>query len=354
MKDTFSRNFYIFCSLLGSSKSYLEIEEAEAVKAKAAKEAEEAAALKVKNEEGQEEEDHEVVEEEPSLLLEDATKTEVAEEEVVEECGVMDDDFMQQLQVESESKGAELIKPEPESSTSSDEALHVTRTKTGTIVPRTYNDPKRRPSVATNGPIKEETSGSTKSTKSPVPEVIFKLGMEGRQKSYVNHYSTNPLALNKNQSAEERDRKRYLSHKFSLTGQGEFKWIGPTCGLKTVVLQTVRTSLLQLHSQLPAIFMHPNWTTMRKSWISAVNSCVSPYDLGRVLTVLAACIRPVAFTSVWHESLGHIRLQRQTALDREEKKKLDKKEKKEKELEEEMHRLHTVHYTKGLKHQVNI
>ena len=83
-----------------------------------------------------------------------------------------------------------------------------------------------------------------------------------------------------------------------------------------------------------------------------MNACVSPKDLGRALSVLAACIRPVVFTSVWLESLGHIRLQRQTALDREEKKKLDKKEKKEKELEEEMHRLHTVHYTKGPKYQV--
>ncbi len=49
-----------------------------------------------------------------------------------------------------------------------------------------------------------------------------------------------------------------------------------------------------------------------------------------------------------------MRLQRQTALEREEKKKVDKKEKKEKELEEEMHRLHTVHYTRGLKHQVTL
>jgi nucleosome-remodeling factor subunit BPTF len=156
------------------------------------------------------------------------------------------------------------------------------------------------------------------------------------------------------QASEERDRKRYLSHKFSITGCGEFKWSGSTFGNRTVMLQTVRSTLLQLHSQLPAIFMHPNWAgSMRKSWIQAVNQSVSPTDLGRVLSILVACIRPVVFSIVWHESLGHIRLQRQTALEREERKKVDKKEKKDKELEEEMHRLHTVHYTKGLKHQVN-
>jgi nucleosome-remodeling factor subunit BPTF len=88
---------------------------------------------------------------------------------------------------------------------------------------------------------------------------------------------------------------------------------------------------------------------MRKSWIQAVNQSVSPTDLGRVLSILVACIRPVVFSSVWHESLGHIRLQRQTALERVERKKVENKDK---ELEEEMHRLHTVHYTKGFKHQV--
>jgi len=219
-------------------------------------------------------------------------------------------------------------------------------------VPRSYaSAAEKRKEVTANGSVDAKKSDSAKS--SPVPtDILFKLGMEGRHKTYVNQYSTNSLALNKNQAAEERDRKRYLSHKFSLTGTGEFKWIGSTSGLRSTLLQTVRATLLQLHAQLPATFMHTNWTTMRKSWILAVNSCVSPQDLGRVLSILAACVRPVAFAPVWHESLGHIRLQRQTALEREEKKKLDKKEKKDKELEEEMNRLHTVHYTKGLKHQV--
>merc|ERR1712071_385264 len=125
--------------------------------------------------------------------------------------------------------------------------------------------------------------------------------------------------------AEERDRKRYLSHKFALTGAGEYKWIGSTFGNKTAMLHTVRATLLRLHSQILATFMHPNWTLMRKPWIAAVNACVSPRDLGRARSVLAACIRPVVFTAVWHDSLGHIRLQRQTAFDREEKKKVDRR-----------------------------
>ena len=317
----------------GKNKSYLEVEE-ETAKQEAIKEEE--------------------TEEIEPMETDQVVKTETGiekEEEVVEECGVEvdDDDFMQQLRVDAEETKSKEIKTEPEST--AEGSTYSTRTKTGTIVPRSYaSAAEKRVASAAND---EKKSDSAKS--SPLPtDVLFKLGMEGRHKTYVNHYSTNALALNKNQAAEERDRKRYLSHKFSLTGTGEFKWIGATSGQRSSLLTTVRTTLLQLHSQMPATFMHTNWAHMRKSWITAVNSCVSPQDLGRVLSILAACVRPVAFTSVWHESLGHIRLQRQTALEREEKKKLDKKEKKEKELEEEMNRLHTVHYTKGLKHQVII
>jgi hypothetical protein len=59
---------------------------------------------------------------------------------------------------------------------------------------------------------------------------MFKLGMENGFKSYVNQYSTNIGALNKLQRNEERDKKRHLSHKFSLTQASEFKWIGSLYG----------------------------------------------------------------------------------------------------------------------------
>jgi nucleosome-remodeling factor subunit BPTF len=59
---------------------------------------------------------------------------------------------------------------------------------------------------------------------------MFKLGMENAFKSYVNQYSTNVAALNRLQRNEERDKKRHLSHKFSLTQASEFKWIGSLYG----------------------------------------------------------------------------------------------------------------------------
>ena len=54
--------------------------------------------------------------------------------------------------------------------------------------------------------------------------------------------------------------------------------------------------------------------------------------------------------------VGHVKLQRITAVEREERKRTEKKEKKEREDEEERNRLtfNFVKYTLGLKHQVLI
>jgi nucleosome-remodeling factor subunit BPTF len=62
----------------------------------------------------------------------------------------------------------------------------------------------------------------------------------------------------------------------------------------------------------------------------------------------------VVFAPVWHEALGHVRMQRLTSAEREERKRLDKKDKKDKEEEEERNRLtyNFVKYTLGLKHMV--
>lgn len=55
---------------------------------------------------------------------------------------------------------------------------------------------------------------------------LFKLGMENNYKNYVNQYSMNTIALNKFQKSEDRDKKRHMSYKFSLTAASEFKWPG--------------------------------------------------------------------------------------------------------------------------------
>lgn len=58
---------------------------------------------------------------------------------------------------------------------------------------------------------------------------------------------------------------------------------------------------------------------------------------------------------MWHEQLGHVRLQRTTASEREERKKIEKREKKEKEEEEERNKIaFFVRYPVPFKHQVNL
>lgn len=243
----------------------------------------------------------------------------------------------------------------------------MTRSKTGSLHPRTFNmdDLKKR----STAPLKEElekldkslkdTEGDgTRLTRQKAHQIasgthLFKLGMDTTYKSYVNQYSTNPVALNKAQRNEERDKKRHLSHKFSLTPASEFKWVGSLTGTRALLVSTLRQTILQFESNIQAPFMHTNWPLLRKPWTTAVSSCVNPRDFARTLIVLQACIKSVVFASVWHDQLGHVKLQRVTALEREEKKRQDKKEKKEKEDEEERNRLFNfVKYTLGLKHQV--
>ncbi|XP_043274049.1 nucleosome-remodeling factor subunit NURF301 isoform X2 [Venturia canescens] len=248
----------------------------------------------------------------------------------------------------------------------------VTRSKTGSLQPRTFNmdDLKRRSTAIMSKEELEKLEKLDKSTKDEGVEGtrltrqkahqiatgthLFKLGMDNNFKTYVNQYSTNPIALNKPQRNEERDKKRHLSHKFSLTQASEFKWIGSLTGTRALLVSTIRQTILQLESNIQAPFMHTNWPLLRKPWTAAVGACVNPRDFARALIVLQACIKSVVFASVWHDQLGHVKLQRVTALEREEKKRLDKKEKKEKEDEEERNRLtyNFVKYTLGLKHQV--
>lgn len=94
---------------------------------------------------------------------------------------------------------------------------------------------------------------------------LFKLGQEGKYRAYVNQYSTNLLALNKHQHREDHDKKRHLSHKFSLTTASEFKWSGSIHACRSVTVCTLRLTIIQLESSVPGPFMHPNWASHRCS-----------------------------------------------------------------------------------------
>ncbi|KAK7791905.1 hypothetical protein R5R35_005426 [Gryllus longicercus] len=242
----------------------------------------------------------------------------------------------------------------------------LTRSKTGSLTPRTFSmDELKRRGKDGEKLAKDEkelaaaAAEGTRLTRLKAQQIatgtyMFKLGMENGFKNYVNQYSSNVAALNKPQRNEERDKKRHLSHKFSLTQASEFKWVGTLHGARALLVSTLRQTLLQLETSIQASFMHPNWPLLRKPWITAVSACINPRDFARALIVLQACIKPVVFANVWHEALGHVKLHRLTAAEREERKRQEKRDKKEKEEEEERNKLtyNFVKYTLGLKHQV--
>ncbi|XP_060530010.1 nucleosome-remodeling factor subunit NURF301 isoform X2 [Cylas formicarius] len=236
----------------------------------------------------------------------------------------------------------------------------TTRSKMGSVTTRTSNvdDFKRKgtPILGREESEREESRITRlRSSQMANGTYLFKLGMENTFKSYVNQFTTNLIALNKPQRNEERDKKRHLSHKFSLTTASEFKWIGGMNGAKTLLMNTLRHTISHLEQAIPSSFMHPNWHLVRKHWLNIIAGCQKPKDFAKALIVLQACIKPVCFANVWHDQLGHVKLVRMTAQEREERKKIEKREKKEREEEEERNRLIVsgyVKYTMGFKHQL--
>ncbi|CAO1383722.1 unnamed protein product [Diamesa hyperborea] len=204
----------------------------------------------------------------------------------------------------------------------------------------------------------DKTEGQQHLTRSRTNQItngtyFFKLGMENSFKSYSNQFTFNPVALNKPQKNEERDKKRHLSHKFSLTQASEFKWGGLLNGTQSSLIAVFKQTLLTFESAISSPYMHCNWTKLRKLWLNAVAASTTPQDFAKLLIVLETSFKSVTFANVWHEHLGHTKLYRITSGEREERKKSEKREKREGD-EEERHRLayNFVKYSLGLKHQV--
>nr|XP_033945867.1 nucleosome-remodeling factor subunit BPTF-like isoform X1 [Pseudochaenichthys georgianus] len=180
---------------------------------------------------------------------------------------------------------------------------------------------------------------------------LFKLGQEGKYRVYHNQFSTNVLALNKHQHREDHDKRRHLSHKFSLTMAAEFKWNGSIFGSRSLTVSTLRLTIIQLESSVPGPFMHPNWASHRSNWNKAVQMCSKAREFALALAILECAIKPVVMLPVWKDSLGHTRLHRMTSMEREDKEKGKKREKKL-EDEETLQQATWVKYSIPIKHQV--
>lgn len=143
--------------------------------------------------------------------------------------------------------------------------------------------------------------------KQEVEGPVFRLGQEGNYSAYVNQFTSNTLALNKHQHMDQRDRRRSVTHKFSLN---EFKWHGDACGSKDVILNSLRFSIVGLENSVPTSFMHPSWPVQRSTWVRAVHLSKTPQEFAAALSFLESSIRPICYLSVWNDAVGHIELHR--------------------------------------------
>lgn len=177
-----------------------------------------------------------------------------------------------------------------------------------------------------------DTGSKVTTTKPEVEEPVFRLGSEGNYSSYVNQFTSNTLALNKQQHLEQRDKKRSVTHKFSLN---EFKWHGDVYGSKDVILNTLRFSIVGLENSIPGSFMHPSWPVQRSTWVRAVHLSKTPQEFAAALSFLESSIRPICYLPVWNDAVGHVDLHRVMSEARHAatKKKDHKEEEEELELE---------------------
>lgn len=173
---------------------------------------------------------------------------------------------------------------------------------------------------------------SVPTAKQEVEQAVFRLGSEANYSSYVNQFTSNPLALTKQQQLEQRDKKRSVTHKFHLN---EVKWHGEVCGSKEVILNTLRFSIVSLENSIASSFMHPTWPGQRSTWVKAVHLSKTPQEFAAALSLLESSIRPICYLSVWNDAVGHVELHRVMSEARQvgTKKKDHKEEEEEPEVE---------------------
>ena len=253
-----------------------------------------------------------------------------------------DDTLLDKLKAKNSSSSNEVVEPNMSVSQNgiSTQAGSTSKTELpalATIVKDT------KPSVAVSssaavsqsklGVLQTRTAGNTVPAAKPaVEEPVFRLGSEANYSSYINQFTSNPLAVTKQQQLEQRDKKRSVTHKFSLN---EFKWHGEVCGSKDVVLNTLRFSIVGLENSIATSFMHPSWPVQRSTWVKAVHLSKTPQEFAAALSFLESSIRPICYLPVWNDAVGHVELHRVMSEARQAgtKKKDHKEEEEEPEVE---------------------
>ncbi|CAG9536170.1 unnamed protein product [Cercopithifilaria johnstoni] len=166
----------------------------------------------------------------------------------------------------------------------------------------------------------------------------FRLGEGDTLARYVNQYSMNEYAKNPIQRAKERDRKKYMSGRFSLMDEGEFEWTvtkGRTLsGTPIQIGKIIQSSMESFAQKIPSVLMHRLWKRDGLDYFKKGMNAPPTVELLKDLLLRFECaIRRPVLHSVWWNTLGHTRLIRITVEDRERRQRYEtKKKKQEREL----------------------
>uniref|UniRef100_A0A914YSB8 Uncharacterized protein n=1 Tax=Panagrolaimus superbus TaxID=310955 RepID=A0A914YSB8_9BILA len=163
--------------------------------------------------------------------------------------------------------------------------------------------------------------------------IAFRLSFsDGGYRKYDNIYDSNEYAKPTIQRIKEKDRKKYMSTRFSL--DEPFLW-AVTKGKNMFVDQNlfgrhIQITLRRIVERLPDELYHRLWKGHNKEvFVSKLTKATTPELLRECLLQFEACLRKPAFTNAWWSSLGHTSLIRQTSHDRERRQFLDNLRKKE-------------------------
>uniref|UniRef100_A0A158Q8A9 Bm3641 n=1 Tax=Elaeophora elaphi TaxID=1147741 RepID=A0A158Q8A9_9BILA len=189
-----------------------------------------------------------------------------------------------------------------------------------------------------------ETSLRTASVNGGIEEVYsmdlgFRLGEGDTLARYVNQYSMNEYAKNPIQRAKERDKKKYMSGRFSLMDEGEFEWTvmkGRTLtGTPVQIGKIIQNSMESIAQKIPPTLMHRLWKRDGLDYFKkGLNSPPTVELLKDLLLRFECAIRRPVLHSVWWNTLGHTRLIRITVEDRERRQRYDTKKKKQEKVTE--------------------
>ncbi|MCP9257668.1 hypothetical protein DINM_000928 [Dirofilaria immitis] len=170
---------------------------------------------------------------------------------------------------------------------------------------------------------------------------------------YINQYSTNEYAKNPIQRAKERDKKKYMSGRFSLMDEGEFEVtknkykylskmnrkisheIAVDCNEGTYSQWNANSNWEGntkfyggFCSKIPSVLMHRLWKRDGLDYFKKGLSAPPTVDLLKDLLLRFECaIRRPVLHSVWWNTLGHTRLIRITVEDRERRQRYETRKK---------------------------